>query len=175
MTARWIASSATAQVMPDFMIGDLAVCLQVALISCDDDGARVLAEDVPWQRYADVTAHRQRLAAWMRRAMAMLATRLDEIPEGTAIDGKEVNRRLHDAALMGIQTVLADPVLSPLIPADDRQDIEEGLRSMDEVMEAVERGMAGGGEMICPECGGIMAVLFTSIECPSCGAQPVRS
>ena len=155
--------------LPDSDMATLAVLLQGCLRACGED----LANDVPWQHAADPNEHRKRIAAWMRRAMALLSTRLDEIPEGLTVDRREASRRLHDASLLGINAILADPVLSPLIPESERQDIEDGLRSFDEVWNAVERGLAG--EQPCPECGTTMQVMFTSAECPACGTRMAQS
>lgn len=160
--------------VPNAMLGDLGVILQAALVACGDEDAVALSNNVPHQRGIEAEVYKAKVATWMRRAMALLSTRLDEIPaEGAAVNRKEAGRRLHAASLLGINAVLADPVLSPLIPESERQNIEDGLRSFDEVWEAVEHGLAG--EQICPECGTAMLVMFTSAECPACGARPVQS
>lgn len=157
----------------DHMLGDLAVILQGALISCGDEAAIRMSEDVPWQRYSEMHAHRNRLVAWVRRAMAFLLGRMNEPPEVTAIAGKEITRRMYDIAGFGVAAMLMDPVLSPLMSENDRQAAEDGLLSVEDMMDAVSRGMAS--HAFCPACGAQMMALFSSVECPNCGTDPVKS
>lgn len=161
-------------IVKDFMMADLAVILQGVLLSCDDSEAEALADAVPYMRALGMEERRRQVADWMRKVFAFLAGRLDELPEDPAIDAKEITRREYNASGMGIAAVLADPVLRPILLEEDRKLAEDGLMSMDEVMDAVHRGMVGK-EMLCPECRTPMMVMFTSIECPACGARSARS
>lgn len=149
----------------DFMLGDLAVILQGALISCGDEAAIRMSEDVPWQRYSEMTAHRDRLVAWVRRAMALLLGRMGKVPE-EPIGGEEILCRMYDISRFGVAAVLADPVLSPLLSDDDRKDAAAGILSVDEMMDVVSRKMADRN--LCPACGAQMLSLFHTVECPNC-------